>query len=141
LAHQSKFSQSTPQQWLDALQSGLVNKIILPFLIAVYGNFARLSSEHEQSLASIVSSAYRWNRMVKTEVILLDFQPIMFQNGAQYDPASMNLLDQKAVPAQAEPIISTVSFGLQSSEAEGGGKPTKRVWQEKVTVLTNDYFE
>ncbi|KAG9081499.1 hypothetical protein FS749_007619 [Ceratobasidium sp. UAMH 11750] len=53
----------------------------------------------------------------------------------------MALLDQKVVPAPAEPIISTVSFGLQSSEAEGGGQPVKRVWQEKVMVLTDGYFE
>ncbi|KAG9088926.1 hypothetical protein FRC06_001775 [Ceratobasidium sp. 370] len=140
LAHQTKFSQSV-QQWLDALQAGLINQILLPFLVAVYGNSARLTHRHEQSIASIISKAYRWNQMVKAEVILLDFQPIMFPNGTRFDPTSMALLDQKVVPAPAEPIISTVSFGLQSSEAEGGGQPVKRVWQEKVMVLTDGYFE
>ncbi|QRV77753.1 hypothetical protein RhiJN_05768 [Ceratobasidium sp. AG-Ba] len=139
-AHQSKFAQSI-QQWLDAFRSGLTKEILLPFLVAVYGNAVRLSHRHEQGLASIISKAYRWNQMVKTDVILLDFQPIMFPNGTRYDPTSMRLLDPKIAPVPAEPIISTVSLGLQSSEAEGGGHPVRRVWQERVMVLTNDYFE
>jgi hypothetical protein len=79
--------------------------------------------------------------MVKTEVILLDFQPVMFSNGTPFDPISMNPVKGTPIPSPAEPIISTVSLGLQSSEAEGGGMFPKYVWQEKSVVLTDRYFE
>lgn len=79
--------------------------------------------------------------MVKSEVILLDFQPAMYINGTLFDPSSMEPLNSKSVPGRTEPIISTVSLGLQSSEAVGGGKSPIRVWQTKVAVLTPIYFD
>lgn len=79
--------------------------------------------------------------MVKSEVVLLDFQPAMYINGTSFDPSSMVPLHTKTVPDRTEPIISTISLGLQSSEAIGGGRSPVRVWQTRVTVLTSAYFE
>ena len=79
--------------------------------------------------------------MIKSEVILLDFQPAMYINGTLFDPSSMVPLHLKSDPDRTEPIVSTVSLGLQSSEAVGGGKFPIRVWQTRVTVLTSAYFD
>lgn len=140
-ARQSSFSQTTVQRWLDSLHTGLLSRVLLPFLVAVYGDAAYISSKREQSLASIISNAYQWNRMVKTEVILLDFQPVMFPTSTPFDPSAMSPINQTPPRLDAEPILSTVSLGLQSSEGEGGGVSPKHVWQQKVVVLTDAYFE
>lgn len=141
-AHQSTFTQSSLQKFLDSIHTTITSKILLPFLVAVYGTSARISSKHEQSVRSIISKAYNWNQMVKSEVILLDFHPVMCSTGTRFDPVAMDgPPDQTFLPTQAEPIISTVSLGLQSSEAEGGGRSPMYIWQDKVTVLTDVYFE
>jgi hypothetical protein len=100
-----------------------------------------LSTKHKEAITSIVNRAYQWNQMVKTQVILLDFHPAMFQTGAPYNLKAMKPLDRVPTPLAGEPILTTVALGLESSEAEGGGKPPKYVWQEQALILSNAYFE
>ncbi|CAE6455128.1 unnamed protein product [Rhizoctonia solani] len=140
-AHQATHTQSNVQSWLDNYVSQLIHYLLQPFLVAVYGDSARMSAKHKETITCIVNRAYQWNQMVKTQVILLDFQPAMFQTGAPYNLKAMKPLEQVPIPSAGEPILTTVALGLESSEAEGGGKPPKCVWQEQALVLSNAYFE
>ncbi|CAE7053763.1 unnamed protein product, partial [Rhizoctonia solani] len=140
-AHQATHDQLSIKRWLDNYISQLIHYLLQPFLVAVYGEAARMTHKHNQSIASVVTKAYQWNQMVKTEVILLDFHPCLFPTGAPYDSKGMKSIERTPAPSAAEPILTTVALGLESSEAEGEGRAPKFVWQEQAVVLTNAYFE
>ncbi|KAF8695758.1 hypothetical protein RHS03_07922, partial [Rhizoctonia solani] len=140
-AHQATHTQSNVQNWLDNYVSQLIHYLLQPFLVAVYGDSARMTTKHKEAVTSAVNKAYQWNQMVKTQVILLDFHPTMFQTGAPYNLKAMKLLERVPAPAVGEPILATMGLGLESSEAEGGGRPPKYVWQEQALILSNEYFE
>ena len=125
---------------LDDYISQLIHCLLQPFLAAVYGESARMTAKHEQAVASVVTRAYQWNQMVKTQVILLDFHPSLFATGVPFDPKGMKPIERTPAPSVAEPILTTVRLGLESSEAEGGGRTPKFVWQEQAVVLTDAYF-
>lgn len=38
-------------------------------------------------------------------------------------------------------ILSGVTLGLQSSKAVGGGEEPQFIWQEKIKVLTDEFFQ
>ncbi|KAG8712945.1 hypothetical protein FRC11_013752, partial [Ceratobasidium sp. 423] len=140
-AHQAAHDRSSVQQWLDNYVSQIIHYLLQPFLTAVYGDSARMTTKHKQTVGSVVKKAYQWNQMVKTEVILLDFHPSLFPTGTPYDPKAMKTIERVSAPSASEPILTTVALGLESSEAEGGGRPPKCVWQEQTIVLTNAYFK
>ncbi|KAH7336832.1 hypothetical protein B0J17DRAFT_444937 [Rhizoctonia solani] len=140
-AHQATHSQSSVQRWLDNYISQLIHYLLQPFLAAIYGESARMTAKHKQTVASVVTKAYQWNQMVKTQVILLDFHPCLFPTGTPYDLKSMKSIERIPTPSANEPILTTVTLGLESSESEGGGRPLKCVRQEKAVVLTNTYFK
>ncbi|CAE6466481.1 unnamed protein product [Rhizoctonia solani] len=140
-AHQAIHDQSGVQRWLDNYISQLIHYLLQPFLVAVYGELACMNAKHKQAIASVVTRAYEWNQMVKTEVILLDFHPSLFPTGAPYESKGMKSIERTPAPSATEPILATVTLGLESSEALGGGRTPKFVWQEQAVVLTNAYFE
>ncbi|CAE6496502.1 unnamed protein product [Rhizoctonia solani] len=140
-AHQATHDQSSVQRWLDNYISQLIHFLLQPFLAAVYGESTRMTSKHKLAVEAVVTKAYQWNQMVKTEVILLDFHPSLFPTGAPYDSKGMRPIERTPTASAAEPILTTVALGLESSEALGGGKIPKFVWQERAVVLTNAYFE
>ncbi|KAJ1303477.1 hypothetical protein OPQ81_011664 [Rhizoctonia solani] len=140
-ANQATHDQSDVQRWLDNYTTQLIHYLLQPFLVAVYGESARMAAKHKEAVNFIVTKAYKWNQMVKTEVILLDFHPSLFPTGTPYDSNGMRPIERVHNPTAGEPILTTVALGLESSEAAGGGKVPKYVWQQQAVVLTNAYFE
>ncbi len=114
-----------------------------PFLSSVVDEQPRqklLSPAHARALQEILVAAYEWNCKVKSQIISLDYH-VNLLTDSSFDERSMQYLEKpKNVADPSRLIIAAVAMGLESSEAKGGGTQPYKVWQEKITVLTEDYF-
>jgi hypothetical protein len=135
-AHAFKALEQVPQVVVEEFVVNLVRSIKkswLDLVNLVYGirvEGAMLASTNNR-LEHIVRQAYNWNRVVKSSAIKLDFHPQIAGHDALFDDNAMYLGRRRIRP---EHIICTLAPGLMSSEAQGGQRPPKYQWQEKISV-------
>ncbi len=114
-----------------------------PFLSSLLDNQPErrfLSSNNTRALEEILVAAYDWNRKVKSQFMSLDYH-VRLPTIGLFDEQSMQYLEKpKNVGDPSRLVVAAVAMGLESSEARGSGTQPYGVWQEKITVLTEDYF-
>lgn len=92
--------------------------------------------------AQLSLKARAWHKDVRSNVLTLDFQPCLYDANGVYDAETMKLFeDHKPNPSHHGPILTSVGFGLTSSESFGTKKPSVTVWQVKVDVIVEGYFD
>jgi hypothetical protein len=99
-----------------------------------------LRQDERQELEGIFHLAYKWNSRVKTGAIFMDFRPILLRNDARFDSSIMVPYDDMNIPKESSRILCAVTLGLKSSDASNEGEEPSFVVQEKVQVLTGEYF-
>jgi hypothetical protein len=101
----------------------------------------KLKPKEYDSLKSIFTLASTWNRDVKSTFFPLDFHVSGVPAGFLFDSQVMKLYDSKSpVPTVLPTVIAPVRLGLRSSVTYGKEKPEEWVWQEKVVVITEEFF-
>ncbi|KAF8337509.1 uncharacterized protein EI90DRAFT_2659051 [Cantharellus anzutake] len=128
---------------VDAVADYLEKKLFGPLLSSLRDRNPTprfLSRSQLSALKTILAAAYEWNHKVKSQFMSLDYH-VSLPRDKQFDEWSMQYLGNKKVVDPSRQIISVISLGLESSDAGGPGTQPNRVWQEKITVLTEDYFE
>jgi hypothetical protein len=100
-----------------------------------------LSIDERQQLEEVFRFAYDWNLKVKSGALFTDFHPVCLANDDPFDSSSMVPYEDLKIPKGPEKILCAVTLGLRSSEAPREGERPWSVWQEKVQVLTGEYFD
>ena len=100
-----------------------------------------LSHDERQELENIFHRAYKWNGRVNTGAVLMDFLPILLRNNARFNSSNMVPYDDMDIPKGSSKILCAVTLGLTSSDASKEGIEPSFVWQERVQVLTDEYFD
>jgi hypothetical protein len=120
----------------NSVLSALVTAIFGP----VHASRFRISSKDHNALVNMGKSAYCWNRDVKSTFLLQDFHVIVYGGNDIFDPSEMQLHENYSVNPKS-PVVATIGLGLQSSLTHGSEQEQTAVWQEKVTVVTEEYFK
>jgi hypothetical protein len=118
--------------------SYFISNILEPLLVGIFGPPLRyrLKPRAFDSLKHIFTLASTWNRDVKST-----FFPLDFHAGIPFDPQAMKLYDSKSPVSTVLPTaIAPVRLGLMNSVTYGKEKAEKWVWQEKVVVITEEFF-
>ncbi len=131
-------------QFADQLVGHIITNYILPLLKSIFGARAQeaqvLFNDLHKLLHEAVASAYGWNRKVKLQVVLLDFVPFTVDNNVLFDAKIMEYFERPKKLSKETTIICAGTIGLKSSVAQGGRQdPDERV-QEKVKILTKEFF-
>ncbi|KAG9083453.1 hypothetical protein FS749_006020 [Ceratobasidium sp. UAMH 11750] len=102
-----------------------------------------LADSYEEELEKLVSLAWDWNHVLKGSVVVLgDFQPTIYENGAPFDPGCMVDFEpdrkSKKVPSTA---LCTIGFGLMASRSKDKGNVLDDVVVCKASVVTEHVYD
>lgn len=126
---------------IRVVRDDIEKKFLGPFLSSLVDEEPKprfLYKAHIGVLEGILSAAYDWNCKAKSQFVSLDYH-VSLPTDRLFDEQSMQYLEKpKNVAEPSRLVVAAVAMGLESSEARGG--PPYKVWQEKITVLTEDYF-
>ena len=90
-------------------------------------------------LETILKSAYKWNRTVKTDVLKYDFEPFIVEPFSDWDPLQMESFERLRSAVRSDrKVISSVSLGLIGSVSLGGARVSHV--QQKARVLVEEWF-
>lgn len=117
---------------------------VVPLLCAVFGSASAAEftfpSKVQDGLKAIYAAAYEWNYKTKATFLPLDFHVMLFKSEEPLDERTMRLYDSSKIAEKEPRVIASTRLGLMSSISHGKGKPLEEVWQEKVVVVTEDFF-
>jgi ribosomal protein L29 len=134
-----EYSQNRGQAFARRITSKLT-KEILPVLgldpKSIEEDLAKLT----KGLTRIGAEAITWNHKARGTYLHLDFHPVIVDSEERFDEAKMALGDNYRLKSQDAVVVACVGVGLFSSQAIGDGKEPQRVWQERIQVVTEEYF-
>jgi hypothetical protein len=125
--------------------AGIVSKDLSAKLFGPLGikpDFKLLEGDLLNKVLKLGADAIAWCYNTRSTYIHLDFHLTGFKPPKPFDPKSMQIYDKYDLRGDGQSeVIAVVGFGLRSSCATGGGKHPEEVWQERVPVVTEEYFE
>jgi len=131
-------------QFTTKLVEHIISNRILPLLRATFGARAQEIQEFPNDLYKLlheaVASAYEWNKKVKLQVLLLDFVPFVVDNNAPYDANIMEFFEKPRKISKDPIVICTGTVGLMSRVAQGGRQDPEERVQERIKILTTQFF-
>jgi hypothetical protein len=128
--------------WAESFASHIQSQVIKPLLQKLFGlndPAYRLPAKEHDALVIIGLAAYRWNQDVKSSFMSLDFNVVAYDEGEKFLNEGMRLEDDDVVAGRK--VLGSVGLGLQSSMCFGSAREKEFVWQEKVAVVTEGYFD
>lgn len=144
---ESSISKQTVEERADAWGEGfmqvVLNEIIKPIVNAFQSqseNGYQFPDKLAKLLQKIGRDAYYWSFSANTTYLHHDFHLILFHPCA-FVADDMQLGDKYKLSPDGSTTVASVGLGLKSSVALGHDKDPEAVWQEKVPVITEEYFQ
>lgn len=97
----------------------------------------QLPYDFESRLKDIIESAYKWNTLVKRDILKYDFEPFIIAPGSAWDVERMDSFERVDKIVSKE-VISTVVLGVVGRVALGGRCDSQV--QLKAKVLVEEWF-
>ncbi|QRV77750.1 50S ribosome-binding GTPase [Ceratobasidium sp. AG-Ba] len=101
----------------------------------------KLEPQHLEQLEELVRTAWDWNVVLKSEVVLQgDLYPITYPPSSRYDPKLMAELEQSPRKLLPRSILATLGLGLVSFRAVGGERSSEMTVVAKALVATKTVY-
>ncbi|QRV92573.1 50S ribosome-binding GTPase [Ceratobasidium sp. AG-Ba] len=101
----------------------------------------RLEPQHLEQMEELVRTAWDWNVVLKSEVVLQgDLYPITYPPSSRYDPKLMAELEQSPRKLLPRSILATLGLGLVSFRAVGGERSSEMTVVAKALVATKTVY-
>lgn len=136
--HAMKDTSKRDNAWATSFEEEFIHYLIS----RIFGKNTKfvVPQKVHDGLAAICAAAHAWNYKTKATFLPLDFQVVLFKSEELFDERTMRLYDSSKITEKEPRVIASTRLGLKSSISYGKAKPMEEVWQEKVVVVTEDFF-
>jgi hypothetical protein len=145
---EERISKQTIEERADAWGEGFMNVVINDIIAPIVNAFQTqsetpypLPEKQVKLFQKVGRDAYIWSFKAKTTYLHHDFHLTLFKPNQPYLPDDMQLGDKYKLSPDGSTMLTCVGLGLKSSVALGHYQKPEEVWQEKVPVITEEYFQ